>query len=252
MAFINPILGSKINNHINPTKIGATTFGEVYHSVENDSNPYIFSKKGINLDFVKITNAELLEREIKPFWWYNSLLKDFYARVKKVDYKLSKLDKDLRELIASESAKLSTALSEAKVELTNNLNSAKTDLDSKITQTNTELTNTINTKATSLQTSINNVNARYNYAYNVLATNVAAIDFRTALNFKLNLTAAMQITSVSVAGCEGKTGVIFVQGANFISSFASPFNFRIAQSGFGTWELFSYCIINGVIRLTRS
>lgn len=237
--------------------------GEVYHSVENDSNPYIFSKKGINLDFVKITNAELLEREIKPFWWYNSLLKDFYARVKKVDYKLSKLDKDLRELIASESAKLSTALSEAKVELTNNLNSAKTDLDSKITQTNTdlsnsintaktELTNTINTKATSLQTSINNVNARYNYDYKVLATNVAAIDFRTALNFKLTLTAARQITSVSVAGCEGKTGVIFVQGANFISSFASPFNFRIAQSGFGTWELFSYCIINGVIRLTRS
>lgn len=226
--------------------------GSVYFTSENDENPLIFTKKGINLEYKEMINEELLEREIKPFWWYNSLLKDLFVRVKKVDYRILKLEKDLRELIASESAKLSTALSEAKEELTNNLNSAKTDLDSKITQTNTELTNTINTKATSLQTSINNVNARYNYDYKVLATNVAAIDFRTALNFKLTLTAASQITSVSVAGCEGKTGVIFVQGANFISSFASPFNFRIAQSGFGTWELFSYCIINGVIRLTRS
>lgn len=190
--------------------------GEVYASVQDDTNPFIFTKRGINLEYTEVKNEELLDREIKPFWWYNSLLKDFYLRVKKVDYNVLKLEKDLNAL----------------------LQSTKTQLQASI--------NALATKHEALA-------SKHEYAYKQLANNVTAIDFRTANNFKLNLTAANKtLTVTSVAGCEGKTGVIFVQGANFIKAFASPFNFRIAQSGFGTWELFSYCIINGVVRLTRS
>lgn len=190
--------------------------GSVYFTSENDENPLIFTKKGINLEYKEMINEELLEREIKPFWWYNSLLKDLFVRVKKVDYRILKLEKDLNANLQA--------------------------LDLKHTNENT-----------TLQTNINALATKHDYAYKSLATNAVAIDFRTANNFKLTLTTANKvISSVSVAGCEGKTGLIYIQGANFITSFSAPFNFRIAQSGFGSWELFSYAIINGVIRLVRS
>ena len=61
---------------------------------------------------------------------------------------------------------------------------------------------------------------------------------------------------IGITGMErniGQTGEIFIPNGNFISAFASPFNFRAAQSGFGANEVFSYLVVSAnLVRITRS
>ena len=73
------------------------------------------------------------------------------------------------------------------------------------------------------------------------------------INFQLNLTRPNMIGITGVERNIGQTGEIFIPNGNFISAFASPFNFRVAQSGFGANEVFSYLVVSpNLVRITRS
>lgn len=86
-----------------------------------------------------------------------------------------------------------------------------------------------------------------------VAVTGGAIDLNNGINFSLNLTAATNITVANAAANVGQTGEIFVaKGAN-IQAFSAPFNFRIAQSGFGNNEVFSYTVVSkSLVRIVRS
>lgn len=86
-----------------------------------------------------------------------------------------------------------------------------------------------------------------------VAVTGGAINLNNGINFSLNLTAATTITVTNAASNIGQTGEIYIaKGAN-ISGFRSPFNFRIAQSGFGTNEIFSYTVVSSsLVRIVRS
>ena len=86
-----------------------------------------------------------------------------------------------------------------------------------------------------------------------VAVTGGAIDLNRGINFSLNLTAATNITVANAAANIGQTGEIFIaKGAN-IRAFSAPFNFRIAQSGFGANEVFSYTVVSkSLVRITRS
>lgn len=73
------------------------------------------------------------------------------------------------------------------------------------------------------------------------------------INFQLNLSRANMIGVSAAERNIGQTGEIFIPNGNFISGFASPFNFRVAQSGFGANEVFSYLVVSPtLVRITRS
>lgn len=73
------------------------------------------------------------------------------------------------------------------------------------------------------------------------------------INFQLNLSRANMIGVSAAERNIGQTGEIFIPNGNFISGFASPFNFRVAQSGFGANEVFSYLVVSAnLVRITRS
>ncbi|WP_086270070.1 hypothetical protein [Campylobacter devanensis] len=86
-----------------------------------------------------------------------------------------------------------------------------------------------------------------------VAVTGGAIDLNKGINFSLNLTAATNITVANAAANIGQTGEIFIaKGAN-IQAFSAPFNFRIAQSGFGNNEVFSYVVVSkSLVRIVRS
>ena len=86
-----------------------------------------------------------------------------------------------------------------------------------------------------------------------VAVTGGAIDLNKGINFSLNLTAATNITVANAASNVGQTGEIFIaKGAN-IQAFSAPFNFRIAQSGFGNNEVFSYTVVSkSLVRIVRS
>ena len=86
-----------------------------------------------------------------------------------------------------------------------------------------------------------------------VAVTGGAINLNNGINFSLNLTSKVNITVTNAASNIGQTGEIFVaRGAN-ISSFSAPFNFRVAQSGFGNNEVFSYTVVSSsLVRITRS
>lgn len=86
-----------------------------------------------------------------------------------------------------------------------------------------------------------------------VAVTGGAIDLNKGINFSLNLTAKVNITVANAASNIGQTGEIFIaKGAN-IQAFSAPFNFRIAQSGFGNNEVFSYTVVSkSLVRITRS
>ena len=67
------------------------------------------------------------------------------------------------------------------------------------------------------------------------------------------MTSKVDITVTNAASNIGQTGEIFVaRGAN-IKAFKAPFNFRIAQSGFGANEVFSYTVVSSsLVRIVRS
>ncbi|MBP3675217.1 MAG: hypothetical protein J6I71_01955 [Campylobacter sp.] len=86
-----------------------------------------------------------------------------------------------------------------------------------------------------------------------VAVTGGAINLNNGINFSLNLTASTAITVTNAASNIGQTGEIFIaRGAN-ISGFSAPFNFRVAQSGFGNNEVFSYTVVSSsLVRITRS
>ena len=86
-----------------------------------------------------------------------------------------------------------------------------------------------------------------------VVTSGAAIDFRKGNHFLIKLTANAQISVANWGGIAGKSGTITITGANYITGFRAPFNFRIAQSGFSGTEVFSYyCYASNLIRIVRS
>ena len=86
-----------------------------------------------------------------------------------------------------------------------------------------------------------------------VAVTGGAINLNAGINFSLNLTAATNITVANAASNVGQTGEIFIaKGAN-IRAFNAPFNFRVAQSGFGNNEVFSYTVVSkSLVRIVRS
>lgn len=86
-----------------------------------------------------------------------------------------------------------------------------------------------------------------------VAVTGGAINLNNGINFSLNLTSKVNITVTNAASNIGQTGEIFIaKGAN-ISGFSAPFNFRIAQSGFGNNEVFSYTVVSSsLVRIVRS
>ncbi|MCR8690608.1 MULTISPECIES: hypothetical protein [Campylobacter] len=86
-----------------------------------------------------------------------------------------------------------------------------------------------------------------------VAVTGGAINLNNGINFSLNLTSKVNITVTNAASNIGQTGEIFVaKGAN-ISGFSAPFNFRVAQSGFGNNEVFSYTVVSrSLVRIVRS
>ena len=86
-----------------------------------------------------------------------------------------------------------------------------------------------------------------------VAVTGGAIDLNNGINFSLNLTSKVNITVTNAASNIGQTGEIFVAKGADISGFSAPFNFRIAQSGFGNNEVFSYTVVSSsLVRITRS
>ena len=86
-----------------------------------------------------------------------------------------------------------------------------------------------------------------------VAVTGGAINLNNGINFSLNLTTATAITVTNAASNIGQTGEIFIAKGTNISSFQAPFNFRIAQSGFGNNEVFSYTVVSSsLVRIVRS
>ena len=80
-----------------------------------------------------------------------------------------------------------------------------------------------------------------------------AINLNNGINFSLNLTAATNIIVTNAAANVGQTGEIYVANGRNIRAFNAPFNFRVAQSGFGANEVFSYLVVSAnLVRITRS
>ncbi|WP_086256424.1 hypothetical protein [Campylobacter vicugnae] len=80
-----------------------------------------------------------------------------------------------------------------------------------------------------------------------------AINLNNGINFSLNLTSKVNITVTNAASNIGQTGEIFIANGANISGFSAPFNFRVAQSGFGNNEVFSYTVVSSsLVRIARS
>ena len=79
------------------------------------------------------------------------------------------------------------------------------------------------------------------------------VDLNLGINFQLNLSRPSLITVFSANVNIGQTGEIYVPNGHFISAFSSPFDFRVATSGFGANEVFSYLVVSAnLVRITRS
>ena len=83
--------------------------------------------------------------------------------------------------------------------------------------------------------------------------NGGEVDLNLGINFQLNLSRSTIIRIQNMHLNIGQSGEIYVPNGNFISSFSVPFNFRVATSGFGANEVFSYLVVNSTfVRITRS
>lgn len=83
--------------------------------------------------------------------------------------------------------------------------------------------------------------------------NGGQVDLNVGINFQLNLYRPSIISVFSMNSNIGQTGEIYIPNGNFISVFSSPFDFRVATSGFGANEVFSYLVVSPtLVRITRS
>lgn len=94
-----------------------------------------------------------------------------------------------------------------------------------------------------------------NVNFNLAGGQGILIDLNLGINFNVNVqrgvSANMRV--INAASNIGQSGEIYVSNGAGVSSFSAPFNFRIAQSGFGANEVFSYLVVSAnLVRITRS
>ena len=94
-----------------------------------------------------------------------------------------------------------------------------------------------------------------NVNFNLSGGQGILIDLNLGINFNVTVqngvSANMRV--INAASNIGQSGEIYVSNGAGVSSFSAPFNFRVAQSGFGANEVFSYLVVNAnLVRITRS
>ena len=94
-----------------------------------------------------------------------------------------------------------------------------------------------------------------NVNFNLSGGQGILIDLNLGINFNVivqsGVSANMRV--INAASNIGQSGEIYVANGAGVSSFSAPFNFRVAQSGFGANEVFSYLVVNAnLVRITRS
>ena len=94
-----------------------------------------------------------------------------------------------------------------------------------------------------------------NVNFNLASGQGILIDLNLGINFNVivqpGVSANMRV--INAASNIGQSGEIYVANGAGVSSFSAPFNFRVAQSGFGNNEVFSYLVVSAnLVRITRS
>ena len=94
-----------------------------------------------------------------------------------------------------------------------------------------------------------------NVNFNLSGGQGILIDLNAGINFNVivqsGVSANMRV--INAASNIGQSGEIYVANGAGVSSFSAPFNFRVAQSGFGNNEVFSYLVVSAnLVRITRS
>ena len=94
-----------------------------------------------------------------------------------------------------------------------------------------------------------------NVNFNLSAGQGILIDLNLGINFNVivqsGVSANMRV--INAASNIGQSGEIYVANGAGVSSFSAPFNFRVATSGFGQNEVFSYLVVSAnLVRITRS
>ena len=94
-----------------------------------------------------------------------------------------------------------------------------------------------------------------NVNFNLSGGQGILIDLNLGINFNVivqpGVSANMRV--INAASNIGQSGEIYVANGAGVSSFSAPFNFRVAQSGFGNNEVFSYLVVSAnLVRITRS
>ena len=94
-----------------------------------------------------------------------------------------------------------------------------------------------------------------NVNFNLASGQGILIDLNLGINFNVivqsGVSANMRV--INTASNIGQSGEIYVANGAGVSSFSAPFNFRVAQSGFGNNEVFSYLVVSAnLVRITRS
>ena len=94
-----------------------------------------------------------------------------------------------------------------------------------------------------------------NVNFNLSSGQGILIDLNLGINFNVivqsGVSANMRV--INAASNIGQSGEIYVANGAGVSSFSAPFNFRVAQSGFGNNEVFSYLVVSAtLVRITRS
>ena len=236
-------------------RIGATTLLDMQNEGASEANfakycitlnespkrVYLCVKKGKDFSW------DLSNADIKGFVWQNELENKINA---------------IESLLVPDGSAYDKVNNKELIEVKNypqqivNFNILKKNVDSineyinnSVQVLNNTIQNSINNLDRKLQTNINNLAHLHRNDW-VYLTN-APIDFALGKNFYLTLTHHQNLAAIN-GNIQGKSGCIFVTGANLITGFNSPFNWRVGQTGFQGWELFSYCIINQTVRLARS
>ena len=94
-----------------------------------------------------------------------------------------------------------------------------------------------------------------NVNFNLSSGQGILIDLNLGINFNVivqsGVSANMRV--INAASNIGQSGEIYVANGAGVSSFSAPFNFRVATSGFGANEVFSYLVVSAnLVRITRS
>ena len=94
-----------------------------------------------------------------------------------------------------------------------------------------------------------------NVNFNLAGGQGILIDLNLGINFNVNIQSGVSANMrvVNAASNIGQSGEIYVANGAGVSSFSAPFNFRVATSGFGANEVFSYLVVSAnLVRITRS